>query len=372
MTDSFSLDEIRADGWFETLCGEAPVVQQIADVIGPRVLGFSVIAGIRITSLAVDQMNTGESKVGFGIEGSDEEHELALRDFRMRVCSAMVSAAEYPPLPKKPGPDDLRAVIGMRQVMLAALYHIELVELSRAEPLPNIKLKINDEVHILKLDEFRSVLREHVIQEARTNNSPFSIDLAVVDAAKDLFHKEDWNGVVNTLGSWAGPLSMLLRTAEGQQLSGPLKATLARALGMLATASAEMGQHDWAEEVFRLGVQWGHDGEAAGELFTQLGVSYMQRERYGEAIGVLRRALALGASGKDVLPHLAVAFAARQRFIAAAVCAEEALSLGVQNDGLADAHEKAMSQLGDAWDTFREEISVQSNKGTIPPPAPPA
>ena len=70
----------------------------------------------------------------------------------------------------------------------------------------------------------------------------------------------DWEKTVELLGPWPSPLSLLLRTAEGQSLAPEVRATLARSLALLGTAYAETNRHDWAEDVMRLGIQWGGDG----------------------------------------------------------------------------------------------------------------
>ncbi|MDH5493174.1 MAG: hypothetical protein OEY14_14560, partial [Myxococcales bacterium] len=158
---------------------------------------------------------------------------------------------------------------------------------------------------------------------------------------------------IDLIGAWPGPLSLLLRTAEGQRLTPEVRVALASALGHLGTAYVRVGKLEWAEEVMRLGIQWGQDGPAAGDLFRRLGEACVVGERSGEAIGLLRRALALEAPERDVLPLLARSYIDRGKFVAAAVCMERATALGLSSSELAEGALAIEEALGQAWTRFR-------------------
>ena len=76
----------------------------------------------------------------------------------------------------------------------------------------------------------------------------------------------------------------------------------------------------------------------------------------GEAIGLLRRALALGVEQAAVLPHLARSFAKCKRFVAAAVCLEDALAAGADPAASADVRREVEQALGTALIRLRENI----------------
>ncbi|HBQ11032.1 MAG TPA: hypothetical protein DEF51_07585, partial [Myxococcales bacterium] len=135
------------------------------------------------------------------------------------------------------------------------------------------------------------------------------------------------------------------------------RATLAEALGMLGSAFVDLGRTEWAQEVLRLGIQWGQDQlEVSADLFRRLGGAYVAEERHGEAIGLFRRALALGAPRSEVLPALARSFLARDRHIAAILCAEDALAAGASQDAVRDVRTKAKEVLGTPWERFRTRV----------------
>ena len=113
---------------------------------------------------------------------------------------------------------------------------------------------------------------------------------------------------------------MFLRTPQGQALGRSERSRLVKALGLLGQAYMHKQQAEWAEDVLRLGIQFGQELEAAGPLFGSLGRTRVETERYGEAIGLLRRALAWVATQASLNLDLARCFYERKRFVAALAC----------------------------------------------------
>jgi tetratricopeptide (TPR) repeat protein len=100
-----------------------------------------------------------------------------------------------------------------------------------------------------------------------------------------------------------------------------------KALGLLGQAYLHKQQTEWAEDVLRLGIQFGQELEAAGPLFGWLGKTRVETGRFGEAIGLLRRALALGSGTferSELFFDLARCFCERKRFVAALACLDSA------------------------------------------------
>lgn len=364
---------MRADGWFERLGEGSPNFRQLCDVVGERFVAFSVIAGVRITALTIDRHAPDATLVDF-IVGEDEgEQRLPLGEFRRRLVSALLDDEPVSPdLPPAPEPEDIQSFIGFRYVLLAPIFGLRLVELRVGgdEP-PYVVVNLGGAVDELPVEDFRDVIRERIraeLHRARPS-SPFSIDLAAIPDAERAMEEEDFDQVVKLLGAWPGPLSLLLRTAEGQRLGPDVRATLARSLGYLGTAYVNKGRFDWAEEVMRLGIQWAQDGPAAGDLFRRMGEACVVRGRFGEAIGLLRRAASLGAGSRHVLPLLARSYAERERWVAAAVCAEEAISLGAELLDMEEIRQQAAGELGESWARFRERVpSATTTTATIPAP----
>ncbi len=362
----FSLDRVRADGWFEGIRAGSPNVERIIELVGEMPLAFSIILGVQITAISVDPRRRDASIVDFVVGDETETHRLALGEFRRRIALSLAGEAPEPePLGDKPDASDLERYIGSQYLLLAALFGISLRELV-LEPgtPPRVRIDAGRALDEVSLAELRKVIRDRVLAEAPAEAqqpAPFSIDLGVIPKADEAARRGDLERVVTLLGAWPNPLSVLLRTAEGQHLAPEVKGSLAHALGILGSAYAKLGRQEVAEDVMRLGIQWAQDGIAAGDLFRRLGESYVANGRAGEAIGLLRRALSLGAQQKTVLPLLATAFAARGKMVAAAACVDEASALGVPEAELADVRAKALAALGERWAKFR---------GLAPTPSP--
>lgn len=359
---TFRLDKVRADGWLEQLGEGSQGFSQLCEVVGDRFVGFSVIAGIRISALTVDPRNPDGSTVEFQVGETGPAQRLQLGEFRQRLAQAMLSDdGLVVPAPKEGADSEaIQSFIGFRYVLLAPLFGVRLDELRiRDDDDASIVAQVDGEEHEIPLGHFRQLVREAVGEETKRNRgeSPFAIDLNVVEQARAAAAAEDSDLVAELLGGWPGPLSLLLRTAEGQNLTPEVRTTLAEALGLLGTAYARLGRFDWAQEVLRLAIQWGQEQlETSADLFRRLGEAYVIQGRHGEAIGVLRRSLALGASRSELLPVLAVSFLERGRTIAALLCVEEARALGADEDDVADVRAKARTELGDAWERFRARV----------------
>jgi tetratricopeptide (TPR) repeat protein len=270
--------------------------------------------------------------------------------------------------------DAVQELIGFRYVLLAPLFGVELRELHLAEDGEiRVLCRVGEDEEVVPLYTLRQALRERVRAEVdrSSTGSPFSIDLAVIPEVEEAAASGDHDRVVELLGAWPGPLSLLLRTAEGQRLTMEVRGTLAKSLGLLGTAYAETGRSEWAGEVLRLGIQWAQDGPIAGDLFQRMGRAAVTGGRHGQAIGLLRRALSLGVDPRDVVPHLARSYAAREKYVAAMLCAEEAVALGAADDEIEEIMESARDRLGEAWARFREQVPAPTNDSqTIPAPPP--
>lgn len=368
------LDSVRADGWFERLGEGNPTFGQLRDIVGERFVAFAFIAGVRITSLTVDRRAPDATLVDFVLGEDPTEQRLALGEFRRRLAAALLGDEPLPePLPDDPDPDTLQRAIGIRYVLLAPIFGIKLKEMrvGGGED-ATVLVEIGAQTEEIFIEELRSLIRDRIRGELSKvrSQSPFAIDLARVPEAETASEKGDDDRVIELLGAWPGPLSLLLRTSEGQTLGQDAKATLGRALGLLGSAYVGRGRFEWAEEVLRLGIQWAQDGPAAGDLFRRLAAACVARDRPGEAIGLFRRALSLGASPHEVLPSLARCYAERSRWVAALVCADEAVALGAPEAELEALRTEGRLKLGAAWIKFRALVPAPGpDDETIPSPS---
>ncbi len=358
---TYSLEKARADGWLEQLGEGSQGFAQLCEVVGTNFVAFSVIAGIRITALTVDPRNPDGSVVEFMIGDLEDTQQLRLGDFRERLAQAMLSHDEpVGELPEEAtDAETLQSFIGFRYVLLAPLYGIGLEELRVEGGEALITARIDGTSSAMSLTTLRELVRERVrldVERVRAP-SPFSIDLNVVPQARRAAEAGDHEAVTELLGSWPGMLSLLLRTAEGQGLSAEVRASLADSLGMLGSAYVALGRHEWAQEVLRLGIQWAQDQlEVSAVLFGRLAEANLAEGRHGQAIGLFRRALALGASRRALLPELARCFLARERYLAALLTADEALAAGADAEAVREVREASKAHLGDAWERFRLRV----------------
>src|SRR5678815_4634751 len=105
---TFPLEAIRTDGWFERIGESIGSFQALCDIVGARFFAFAMITGARITALTVDRRNPDNTLVDF-VVGADEAEpssidtqRLTLSDFRRRLVSALVTDEPMGPPPTRP------------------------------------------------------------------------------------------------------------------------------------------------------------------------------------------------------------------------------------------------------------------------------
>ncbi|MCA9597642.1 MAG: hypothetical protein KC776_30225 [Myxococcales bacterium] len=361
----FSLESIKTDGWFERIGEGIGSFQALCDIVGARFFAFAMITGARITALTVDRRNPDNTLVDFVVGPPDAEvtdadsQRLTLADFRRRLVAALVNEEPLGPAPTRvTDTEALQLYIGVRYLLLAPLYgySLKLLTLEAGEAMLDLSHDGIDESY--ELDSFRLRIRTHVREELERvsrGGGRGAIDLGRVAEAETAERQGDPVRIIELLGSWPAPLAIFLRTPEGQMLGGETKALISRGLGVLGSACITLGEVEKGEEVLRLAIQYAGDGPAAPEIYSRLGESMMRDERFGEAIGPLRRAANLGADGSRVWPLLADALASRRRFVAAFGAVLEARAAGVAEDRLEKTLTQIRGQLGatlDAWEAL--------------------
>lgn len=360
-----SLKAARADDWFDKVANSAPNFDQLCDAIGRKYVAFALVAGVRITALAIDPRQAENTQVTFAIGDHGDEHTMALPDFRRALTQALVQPEEIADPPSDlDNVETVQRYIGVRYLLLAPIFGIVVHELrvdGGQDPSMLIGLgTLADEVSV---EEFREVIREAVRREEQASRPqrPFAIDLGKIPEAEAALARGDHDTTIDILEPWAGPLSMLLRTPQGQNLAADAKASLARALGLLGAAYAQKQELASAEEVLRLGVQWVQEGEVTGQLFAQLGELSALQGQHGQAIGLLRRAIALGCPRERALPALAECFVARGRPLAALACVEEALARAVPEERIRQVRSVALERVGPPYLEFRRRVPAAAS-----------
>jgi hypothetical protein len=361
------LERIRTDGWFERLGESIGSFHTLCDVLGEHFFAFALIAGARVNSLMIDRFNPDQSLVEFTFGGIDDEagdeptQRLTVLEFRERLVGALAKPEPSGPPVEELG-DDMDALqrhIGPRALLLAPLYGYGLRELVVRDAVAELVIERSGQTIHFDVTAFRERLVEHVQEDMERGvqrEGGTAIDLNNVDAAERAAEGGDWDTVVRLLGSWPMPLAIYWRTPEGQMLPDAARQRIAEGLGLLGTACAKLGDNGQGEEVLRLAVQYAQDGKAASGIFTRLGEMFIEAERFGEAIGPLRRANALGAPANPVLLLLARAFSERKRWLAVLSCVKQANDAGVEDDLLAPLNDLAKDALGDPLGRWRELV----------------
>lgn len=350
------LAEIRSDGWFEQLSTEIPEFEQLCQVLGARFVAFSFVAGVRITSIAYDPHSPDSSLVDFALGESEEVERLTLSDFRERLGNALLDSESEPiELANAPSPEDIRACIGRRYLLLAPVFGIRLASIMPAASGPMVEVDLGHVREEISIQGLRDILDNAVRSEvARARPAaPFSIDFKKIPLAEEANKRADYEETITLLGAWPGPLSMFLRTPQGQALGASERSKLVKALGLLGEAYLKRQQADWAEDVLRLGIQFGQELAAAGPLFGLLGQARVQTERHGEAIGLLRRALSLGGDRAMLLVELAKCFAVRERNVAALACLQDAQAAGAPASAVQELRKQVEAALGPAYQRYK-------------------
>lgn len=364
---TFSLDSIRTDGWFERIGESVGSFQALCDIVGERFFAFSMITGARITALTVDRRNPDNTLVDFVVGGMDEEasradtQRLTLAEFRRRLVSALVVEEASGPKPvRATDTEAVQLYIGVRYLLLAPLYGYSLLEL-RIEPTRSTLALLHDGLaEEVELQTFRQAIRGHVREElqrvARGGNRG-AIDLTRVADAEQAAAAGDPGKVIELLGQWPAPLTIFLRTPEGQMLNLETRGIIAKGLGLLGTACVDLGDGVQGEEILRLAIQYAGDGPIAGDIYARLGQAVLSDRRAGEAIGPLRRAANLGVEGQRIWPLLAEAFATRERYLAALGCVLEAHACGVAESRTRDVVAAIEARLGEPLERWKRQVA---------------
>jgi hypothetical protein len=349
---------VRADGWFERL-HDAEGFRELCDILGERFVAFSLVLGVQVTGIAVDRRMPDASTVEISLGANGGTASLPLGELKRRLVLTMVDDDGLDDRPKGDSAsiESLQTFLGPRWVLVAPTYGMRLMELHvPPSGAATILYELEGDQVAVSVPVWRDRLRSAVRAELGSASSSTAIDLEDIPKALAAIERGDFRQTISLLAGWPTALSILLRTADGRQLSNEVRATLAGALGALGTAYSHTEQFELAEEVMRLGIQWGQDGPVSGDLFRRLGEAHVARNRHGEAIGLLRRALALGAPPVDALPLLATCYANRQRYVAARVCVDEAVAAGVDPDDVAAVLAECEAAQGEAWDRFRRRV----------------
>lgn len=366
------LTPMGADCWFEQVKDSSQAFETLCEVMGERFVGYALIVGVQISGLTIDQFTPANTLVEFRLVESTPPRTLRLPDFRRELVGWILSEAPEPDSAALPlDLAQAQQLVGVRYILLAPLHQMSLREVILESPGRKPKARVIVADHMDRLEEvevaeLRTRLHEEVEAELESvRDEPFELDFDLVDAAEQAAESEDWEDVLKLIGHWPGPLSMLSRMQMGANLDDDKRSRIGAALSFLALAYRATGRSAWAEELYRLGLQFAGEGPQGARLYQALGESMLLEKRFGESVGPFRRALALGAPMESVGPGLGNALSRCGRLIAAVAVLEHSIKEGAEKvnvlpilkraySGLAD-NAKRLRDLHDDW-TSEEEL----------------
>jgi len=381
------LSAARADGWYERVVAGFSPLEKLAARLGDGLVALSLAAGFRIASVQSDRLVGSVVELRWWRESSPiERPEDALREptgdplggpvaaLRTSVLAALVGDAEAPAstVDASSDPAALRAYLGVRSVLLAPLFGLSLNELRIAPDGEARVVVAHDGIEeVVALKQLRRFLRQRVVEvlQSDAGRGQVAIELSQAELARVALDEGRPEEAVARLVSWLAPLTVFHRTAEGQALDQGTRARLARALGTLADAFGRLRRVDERMEVLRLSLQYALDGEAAPGLFLSLASAMIDERRHAEAIGPLRRALALGAEARAVLPLLGIAFVRSGRSVAALGCVSALQTIDPTLPSLSSLESEVQASLGgatDAWHQFITHGALAERTATMP------
>ena len=364
---SVSLADVRMDGWFEQISKRVNNLAEISSVMGERFLAYSFILNVQIRSLMVDPMSPSNSAVHFVVDESNMQ-ALSLGEFKLRIVQALLHETKLPIVPTLPfSKDAALAVLTGRTLLTAPLFGISLDRVILADATPKapkylVTYIAEDKFHVQTLPDFEEKIRGLLRRDlAGMAEEPFSLDLFAVAKAREAARNGNTLLVIDALEAWPGLLSMLFRTAAFRSLDEEQLALIGEGAALLGEALEKEDRNEWAEELYKLGLQFVRESKEASRLMTDLGRRLVRTERFGESIGLLRRALQLGAPETEVLPLLGRAFLKQEKYTAARALLERCKMSGFEGPNLEEDLtdvKKLFDELGVAWDVPYEEAAA--------------
>ena len=337
---AIDLKAARADDWFDRIGDQVDGFKAISDLMGARFLAYAMILGLQIRSLSRDPHVPANTTVEYE-SGDGEPQALMLGEFRLRVVQAILRRRHDPPIAELPLEDeDAVRLLGPTALLVAPLFDLRLETLIVSPEAPQrliVGFVSSVGMSYLEWPAFEALIRQLVVGDLRgVQGEPFQLDLSAVEAARRAAGRGDHLGVIRVLENWPGLLAALQRTPVVKQLTPQQLLLIGEGLLLLGDAFEVQGRRVWSEELYRLGLQIVREESPSGELFFRLGALLMSGERYGEAIGLLRRAHALGIGEERVLPQLGRALLRRGKKVSAALLLAKLSAAGVTAPGLAD------------------------------------
>jgi tetratricopeptide (TPR) repeat protein len=334
---TISLDAVRADGWFEATGQGIEHFDVLCQVLGPPFVALSLLGGIEIRSIQIHASDVSQSVIGFSVMHEDENKELTVGEFQRNLSHAFfanrtnIDALPHTELDERTSVDQVQRFLGAPYVLLAPIFGLRLEQLVLdASSGAHLRIRHADKPLELPLEAFRQLVHRLVQSElTQRAGDARTIDLSKVDEADSHWNDPGVDAatradrVVSLLGPWVTSLSFVVRS--GTLDHGPEVVTrLMSAMSLLAEAWGSQQRYAEAEEALRIGIQLSREEPGVGELYGQLGMVLTAQNKWGQAIGVLRRAVSLDGTRSAWWCALARAYHERGKDVAALSCVQQA------------------------------------------------
>lgn len=352
-----SLDEVRLDGWYEDFIATVPNADLLAEAFGERGIGYLMLAGVRLEAVAFDRSDPGGSVVDVTVAEGRVARAPA-RVLARRAIEALVDQVLLEgPVPTSDDNEAVRAFLGARLLLVAAMHDIRLVRLRVNEQgEATLDLVHDDDVIPMSLGDVRRFVANQLVEDSRLLEEA-KLDPEQLAAARTAALAQDWDAVASTLEPFAGQFVAALRSGAVSRMEAAERADLVEAVDLLGVSQFRRGDLASAETILRLGAQGCRGEPESARLFVRLGEVALARGGAGEAIGALRRAAALGATPRDFAPALARALADRGRHVAALAIMQQGLDDGAPRAAFGAPLVVSIECAGDAFDRVRERVA---------------
>lgn len=351
------LGPLRADGWYEDFLDSMEDVDLLALVFGRHGLGYLLLAGVKVESVAFDQSDPSGSLIGIGLP----DGRIAQAPARLLVRRAVEAIAEQirleGPEPMSGNLDEIREYFGARTFLVAGLLDIAVSRLRiYVDRRAVVDVTDGDDVRHIELRELRELLAERMLEDLASVDEA-KLDAQTLEAAAEAAARGDFGVVLTLLEPLGNMLASTLRSGQLANMPLEVKTNVVTAVELLGLAYRDKGDSATAEMLWRLGAQ-GCKGESeAAPLYLRLGQSALERGEAGEAIGTLRRAASLGARPRDVAVPLATALAARGRHVAALVTARRGLEDGADERSFGESLDQSRKVAGEPFARWLARVS---------------
>ena len=164
------LDAVRSDGWFDRVLAGVPALVRLSAGVGEALVALSLVAGFRITAATVDRATANVSELQWVREGAEGAGPADRGTPEMLRDAVLLALHDEPPgrLPAGKVDDDaLRELVGVRTILLAPLFGVELRAVLVGDGPTMLALGTDQGEVEVPLEEVQRFLRGRVVEVLR-------------------------------------------------------------------------------------------------------------------------------------------------------------------------------------------------------------